>query len=106
MHLAGQVSHEGCGRVPKPVDVAQLFKHQGIGRMAVDSINFGHDEVKDQHIYNDGRNIRGLWNTHHQRLNPGECVVVNENSMRRFESDAGIVEHIHSNPRNGQVFLG
>ena len=73
--------------------------------MAVDTVDFGHHKRENQYVTNDGRDIRGLRNPHHQGLDPGEGFVVDENGMSRFEAYSSIVVHVDRDPWNGQILL-
>ena len=68
-------------------------------------MNLGDNQIEDQHVADDSRDIRGLRNANDQRLHPGERIVVNENGMRGFETNTCIVEHVHGHAGDGEVFL-
>ena len=73
--------------------------------MSVDAVNFRDDEVEEKHVTDDGRNVSGLGDADHQRLNPRQRLMVDENGMSRFQPHTCIVVHVNRNARHGQVFL-
>ena len=74
--------------------------------MPVGPIKLGHDQIKDENVTHDGRNIRRLRYPHDEGFNPRKRLVIDEDGMGRFEPNASVVTHVNGDARDGQVFLG
>jgi hypothetical protein len=86
--------------------VAKLLKHQGVSRMTVDAVDFGDDQIQNQDVTDDGRDVGRLGNAHHQGLDSRQGLMVDEDGMSRLEANTCIVVHIDGNTGYGQVLLG